>query len=372
MRREPREYLLALNRVPRLGIPATFELLSRFGSAEAVFSASAGTLESCRLHSRAIAGISSPDWAAVARDCEWLAGRHHHLVSFGSPAYPYLLAQINAPPLVLFVRGNVDAMDLPALAMVGSRRPTATGRDDARAFAKSLVRAGLCIVSGLAAGIDGAAHVGALDGGGYTVAVLGHGLDRVYPHSHQRLAERIVEAGGALLTEFGIGMPPLPGNFPRRNRIVSGLSAGVFVVEAAKSSGALITADIAAEQGREVFALPGSIHNPMAKGCHALIRRGGKLVDTVDDIIVELGSMFELKRTRLDPVDAAAGHQAVLEPVEATLLECLGFEERTLDELVAGSGLTADAVSSMLLLLELKGMVTSTQSGRYARVELRP
>ncbi len=362
---------MALNRVPRLGGVAALDLLNRFGSAEAVFSVPANSIKSCGIHARAIAGIANPDWPAVAADFDWVGRPDRYLVPFGSRDYPYLLSQITDPPLVLFVHGNIHALDMPALAMVGSRRPTAVGREDARAFAKSLARCGLCVISGLAAGVDGAAHAGALDAMGQTVAVLGHGLDRIYPRNHEGLAQRIVAGGGALLTEFGIGMPPLAGNFPRRNRIISGLCAGVFVIEAAKKSGALITADLAAEQGRDVFALPGSIHNPMAKGCHALIRRGAKLVETVDDIVAELGPMLRLKREQVDIATGACDREPV-EPAAAKVLQSLGFDERTLDELVEGSGLTADVVSSMLLSLELKGMVTSTQSGRYARMVLRP
>jgi DNA processing protein len=253
------------------------------------------------------------------------------------------------------------------LAIVGSRNPTPSGQQTAMDFARFLARAGLVISSGLAAGIDGAAHRGALQTDTPTLAVTGTGLDRVYPARHRDLAHRIAEQG-ALVSELPPGTPPLPANFPRRNRIISGLSIGTLVVEAAQKSGSLITARLATEQGREVFAIPGSIHNPLARGCHALIRQGAKLVETAEDILEELGPLLGSL--------VAAGTQAA-DPVEPAprkwdqeyqqLMAALDFDPAPVDLLIQRSGLTADAVSSMLLLLELEGFVSAAAGGRYCR-----
>ena len=222
------------------------------------------------------------------RDERWLAGAGRSLVTWGSPGYPALLASIEDAPLTLFVEGDAGALALPQLAIVGSRNPTQIGRDTASQFAKHLAASGLAITSGLALGIDAAAHRGALLGPGRTIAVLGCGLDRIYPRENTELARQIV-ASGALVSDLPTGVPPLKQHFPRRNRIISGLSVGTLVVEAALQSGSLITARLAGEQGREVFAIPGSIHSPLSRGCHRLIRQGAKLVESVDDIFPELG-----------------------------------------------------------------------------------
>jgi DNA processing protein len=236
------------------------------------------------------------------------------------------------------------------------------GAETARDFARSLSRAGLVITSGLALGVDSASHQGALDGGGQTVAVFGTGLDRVYPARNRKLAHAIVEQGGALVSEYPPGMEPLPANFPRRNRIISGLSLGTLVVEAALRSGSLITARYAAEQGREVFAIPGSIHNPLARGCHRLIRQGAKLVETAQDIIEELAPQLRAALAEAGP-DRGEAEQPGMDEEYRRLLECLDDGTSSVDQLVQRSGLTADAVSSMLLLLELQGYVVSTAGG---------
>ena len=225
-------------------------------------------------------------------DKTWALGPGHHLLDRQSADYPDLLARIPDPPDRLYVDGCVDVLHLPCIAIVGSRNPTRQGRDNAYEFAKYLGRAGFCIVSGLAQGIDAAAHEGALDGGGRTVAFLGHGVDLVYPAANRALAERIREAG-ALCSEFPLGMTPRRSSFPQRNRLISGLSLGTLVVEAARKSGSLITARLAGEQGREIFAIPGSIHNPLSRGCHWLIRQGAKLVESAPDIVGELGALAE-------------------------------------------------------------------------------
>jgi DNA processing protein len=257
------------------------------------------------------------------------------------------------------VQGDRALLARPQLAVVGSRNPTPVGRQNATAFARALAQAGLGITSGLALGIDTAAHQGALDAGGTTLAVAGTGLDRVYPPRNRALAHAIA-ARGALVSEFAVGAGPRAEHFPRRNRLISGMSLGVLVVEAALQSGSLITARLAGEQGREVFALPGSIHSPLARGCHALIRQGAKLVETAQHILEELGPLARAATTA-----AAPDRRLVpgLAPLEAQLLECLGYEATHIDALIERSGLTPDAVSSILLALELRGVVLAGPAG---------
>jgi len=272
----------------------------------------------------------------------------------------------------LFVRGNAALLNSPQLAVVGSRNPTPYGRDAAANFAKHLSLLGLTITSGLAAGIDAAAHVGCLHGAGRTIAVCGTGLDQVYPRSSTRLAEDIVTAQGALISEFPLGTPALKHHFPQRNRLISGLSVGTLVVEAALHSGSLITARLAAEQGREVFALPGSIHSPLSKGCHQLIRQGAKLVDNMDDILSELTPL--LSRVLGSTPSALPQHHEIkavsenrLDKNSEILLDALGFEPAGIDQLVERSGLGADAVAALLLILELDGHIATSPGGLYVR-----
>ncbi|MGD8998916.1 MAG: DNA-processing protein DprA [Granulosicoccaceae bacterium] len=299
----------------------------------------------------------------LASSLAWLdAAAHHHLIGWDSPAYPGLLREIPDPPVLLYVAGDPAVLQQPQLAIVGSRKPSAGGRDNAREFARALGRIGLTIASGLALGIDAAAHAGALDVASPTVAVLGNGLDRVYPARHRELAGTICEHG-ALISEFPPGTPPLAAHFPQRNRIISGLSLGVLVVEAAMRSGSLITARLAAEQGREVFAIPGSIHNPLTRGCHRLLRDGAHLVECLDDITIELGALAALFET-----PAASPAPAVpLGPDLQALLEHMGFDPVDIDTLVERSGLTAEQVSSMLLLLELQGKLAALGGGHFQR-----
>jgi DNA processing protein len=299
----------------------------------------------------------------------WLAAPGNHLLRLDDPRYPDLLRQIPDPPPVLYVRGDPAALGNLQLAIVGSRNPTRGGLENARAFAAHLAGAGLTITSGLALGIDAAAHEGALAAGGTTIAVTGTGLDRVYPARHRELAHRIA-GQGALVSEFPPGTPPRPAHFPQRNRIISGLSLGTLVVEAARRSGSLVTARHALEQGREVFAIPGSIHNPLARGCHALIRQGAKLVETADDILEELGALAVAVTADATAPDAPAG-AGELDPEYRRLLDALGHDPLPIDELVARSGLTAESVSSMLLILELQGYVAPEAGGRYARIDKR-
>ena len=304
------------------------------------------------------------------RDREWAEQPDHHIIDASSADFPDLLRQIPDAPLRLYVAGNIDALHLPALAIVGSRNPTEGGRQNAYQFAKHLGRAGFCIVSGLAEGTDSAAHEGALAGGGMTVAFLGHGIDSIYPARNRGLAKRIRERG-ALCSEFPLGSAPRREHFPRRNRLISGQSLGTLVVEAARRSGSLISARLASEQGREIFAIPGSIHNPMSRGCHQLIRQGAKLVESADDIVSELGPLVaHLMQTPDDPETSgklSAEHDADYE----TLLQVLGFDPATADEIAARSGLTIEHVSSMLLILELEEKIEALAGGRYSRLHNR-
>ncbi len=298
-------------------------------------------------------------------DVEWRADTRHHVIQHASDCFPELLAQISNPPLLLYVDGNPDVLHLPALAIVGSRNPTKGGARTAFEFAHHLAGAGFTIVSGLAQGIDSAAHRGALAAGGTTIAFLGHGIDRVYPASNKELAHEIA-AKGALVSEYPLGMHPGKHHFPERNRLISGLSLGTLVVEAARRSGSLITARLAAEQGREVFALPGSIHNPLARGCHELIRQGAKLVETANDIVSELAPLagHVLQTTMESTSNENSLHNLEHEYVE--LRKHLGHDPVSVDELAENSGLTIDQVSSMLLILELHGEVESLSGGRYS------
>lgn len=361
---------LALNRVPGLGSATVHALLEHFGHPEVVFATNPAELQQVtRLRPAAAAALRSPDWTGVERDLQWASLPKHHILTLADPRYPPLLRHIprSAPP-VLFVVGNPEALLAPQVAFVGSRNPTPGGREIATELATELCRRGLAITSGLAVGIDGAGHSAALAAGGITIAVNATGLDRTYPARHQRLADQIVATGtGALVSEFPVGAPPLKEHFPRRNRIVSGLCLGTLVVEAALRSGSLITARFALEQGREVFAVPGSIRNPLARGCHALIRDGAKLVETADDIIVELGiSPFP----RQDDVVANEGNKVrnpELKAAEDAVLHALGYEPATVDVLVERTGLTAEELSSILMELELEGCVASMSGGFYFR-----
>jgi DNA processing protein len=296
---------------------------------------------------------------------EWLHDENHHLIRLGDDMYPELLAGIASPPAQLYVNGDPEILHLPALAIVGSRNPTTGGAQTAFEFARHLGATGFCIVSGLAQGIDAAAHRGALSAGAPTIAFLGHGIDRVYPAANRDLARDIAKRG-ALVSEFPLGTAPGRALFPQRNRLISGLCLGTLVVEAARRSGSLITARLAAEEGREVFAIPGSIHNPLSRGCHQLIRQGAKLVEAADDILSELAP---LAGHMLQTVDQSTGSDP--SPVEVDeeyvkLLEAIGHDPVNADELVARSGLTIEQVSSMLLILELEGKIEKLSGGRYS------
>jgi DNA processing protein len=355
---------LALLHAPGFGPARLSPLLARQPDPAAWFvTAPEGANEALRAYLR------QPDWAAADRDLAWLeADPARHLVPLDDPRYPAPLRASPDPPLALFVVGDPNLLAWPQLAVVGSRSATRGGIANAHEFARELAGRGLAITSGLALGIDAAAHRGALAAGGLTLAVAGTGPDRVYPARHRELAHAICAAGGALVTEFPLGTPARPGHFPRRNRIISALALGTLVVEATLRSGSLITARHALEQGREVFAIPGSIHNPMARGCHALIRDGAKLAESAADVLEELGALLgdpPPQEPASQVVAAAAAND--LDPDHASLLDAMGFDPVSVDTLVARTGQSPQAVASMLLLLELEGHVSSVAGGLFTR-----
>jgi len=350
-----------LSLVDGLGPAGYRSLLSAFGLPEEVLTASRSQLD--RVVGLSIAeSIKRNDrQAAVESTLAWLESSDHHLLTLADSAYPQALLEISDPPPVIYVRGSPEWLSRPALAIVGSRNSTGQGRENAEQFARILSQAELTIVSGLALGIDTAAHRGGLEGSGSTIAIVGTGADRVYPRANERLADEIASRG-ALISEFPLGTPPVAGNFPRRNRLISGISRGVLVVEAAVSSGSLITARLAADQGREVLAIPGSIHSPLSRGCHALIKQGAKLVESAQDVLDEI-------RVDLRIPQADAGVPTPnLSGSNDAVLQYIGYDPCSIDTISDRSRLTPAAVSAILLRLELEGAVASLPGGLYQRI----
>ncbi len=368
-------WLIAI-RAPRLGGAPLIQLVEKLGGIDVLLAAGYAQLKRAGLDDTTINALRDHDPELLELDTQWLASPDHHLLTWDSDQYPALLRDIPSPPAALFVDGDPDTLWQPQIAVVGSRNPTAGGRDNALDFAAELSRQGLTVTSGMASGIDSIAHGAALDAGGYTVAVTGTGLDIVYPASGRDLVPRICQKG-ALVSEFPPGIRPKRSHFPSRNRIISGLSLGVLVIEAGLNSGTLITARMAANQGRNVFALPGSIHNPMSKGCHRLIREGVRLVENVAQIMEELAPMAgqlagELEKQLRQPQQqeleiGAQEPQLEQDPDYRLLWSCLGFDPKPVDSIIQQSGLTARAVSAMLLMLELRGKVEAHPGGAYSR-----
>jgi DNA processing protein len=355
---------LALLRAPGVGPATALRLLSRFGDPQTLFAASPADWSAAGLPSALHEGLRKPDHEGVERDLRWLEGGDRHLVTWTDPRFPPLLREIHQAPVALFCHGDPGLLAQRQLAIVGARSVTRAGAETAEGFAAELTRCGLLITSGLALGVDGAAHRGALAAGGNTVAVCATGLDRVFPARHRELAHEITRHG-VLVSEFPCGTPPLAENFPRRNRIISGLSLGVLVVEAAPRSGSLITARLALEQGREVFAIPGSIHSPMSRGPHALIRQGAKLTESVHDILEELAVQLGEEFAR--PADPAAAAEA-LDPQRRRVLEAVGFEPTSFDRLVERLAMPVEALGAVLLALELDGRIAAAPGGAYQRM----
>jgi DNA processing protein len=367
---------IVLISAPGIGPRTAARLLDRYGTPGAVIGASRDDLSEAGLAPAAIASLKQPDAAAIERIFAWGAQPDAHILTRADARYPALLAEIPDAPPLFYVRGDPTLLSEPQIAVVGSRNPTPSGLGITRDFARRLASDGLLITSGLATGVDGAAHAGALETG-RTIAVLGTGPDLVYPAVHRELARRIAEVG-ALISEFPPGQGPSARNFPRRNRIISGLCVGVLVTEAALKSGSLITARLALEQGRDVFAVPGSIRNPLSRGCHALIRDGAKLVEDPTEILAELAPMLRGLLAAGGPdVSPAAGAVSsatdrgganTLDADYRALLDVMGFEPVAPDELILRSGHSAREVSSMLLVLELEGHVSSAPGGRFCRL----
>lgn len=356
MTRDPGlEGWLTLCLTPGLGAATIRRLLTIFGPPDQVLHASPAALTRAAGSDAATALKSAAAIPAVERALAWASLTDHHVITLADSEYPHLLLEIPDPPPLLYAHGNPGLLDRPALAVVGSRNGTAQGLRDAETFARAFSAGGLTIVSGLALGIDAAAHRGGLAGPGSTIAVLGTGIDVVYPRSNASLFAEVA-AGGLLLSEYPVGTPAAGHNFPRRNRLISALARGCLVVEAALGSGSLITARMAIEQGREVFAIPGSIHSPLSRGCHSLIKQGAKLVERAEDVLTELGSVF--------PPPAARSES----PGADVLLTHMGFDPVDIDALCARAGLPAQAIAAELLRLELDGQVSTLPGGRYQRL----
>ena len=350
---------LQLSLTPGLGAATLRDLLRRFGLPEAVLARKRTELAT-QLPPMTVEALDSVRVSElVSRALDWAAADAHHIVTLADDAYPRALLETSDPPALLYVQGRLELLRAPGLAIVGSRNATAQGESNAWQFAKALSEAGLTIVSGLALGIDAAAHRGGLAGPGSTVAVLGTGIDVVYPTRNAELAAEIAQ-NGALVSDFALGTPAIAHNFPRRNRLISGLARGCLVVEAALASGSLITARCAADQGREVYAIPGSIHSPLSKGCHALIKSGAKLVESAEDVLSELSGFQQ---------SGSADTSAAPPAADAGLLAVMGHDPVDVDSLCTRAGLTAEQVAAQLLRLELDGRVTALPGGLYQRLE---
>ena len=388
---------LQLWRAPGFGSAGMQHLLSYFGSITAALNNSNHELAKAGLKPAAIEILRTTAPEDADTDLNWLHGAsHRHIISREDERYPLSLLNTRHAPTLLFAVGNAELLNDPQIAIVGSRNPTSGGTENARAFAAYLAQNGICITSGMALGIDTESHTGALNAEGSTIAVVGTGMDIVYPARNRKLAERIVAENGLIVSEFPIGVRPQAKNFPRRNRIISGMSVGTLVVEAALRSGSLVTAKHAMEQGREVFAIPGSIHNPMARGCHQLIRQGAKLVETASDILEEVSAQLhsyiaperdanhQLTFTAQTPVKPARQPtqksdkktdttlpEHILDKDDRLILEALGHDPVPVDQIVMKTGLTTEEVSSMLLMLELQGYVAACGGGQYMQLTPR-
>ncbi len=346
---------VALHQIPGLGNEGLRRLLQTFSSPALVFSAPLSSLKKVVKPAVANSIAQGMDEAALAPVSEWLDNACNNIITLADTDYPQSLLNIPDPPLLLYVKGRRELLASPALSIVGSRHATPQGLANSESFAQAISQTGLCVVSGMALGIDTAAHHGGLSAHGSSIAVVGTGLDKVYPAANRKLAHQLAETG-ALVSEFPLGTPPLAANFPRRNRIISGMSMGCLVIEASLQSGSLITARMALEQGREVFAIPGSIHATQAKGCHHLIKQGAKLVECAQDILEEIG--YATSNYHI-PADSISGHP---------LLAHLGYDPTDLDSLSQRSGLTIEALSAILLQLELDGSVAVLPGGLYQRI----
>jgi DNA processing protein len=360
---------LGLNQTPGLGNAALCQLLTKFGSPAAIYNASISQLREVVDAEIARKISQGVDIDAITPTLVWLKKDYAHIVTLADSEYPKKLLEINNPPAVLYAIGHLHWLNHPSIAMVGSRSATPQGEKNAENFAQSLCELGLCVVSGMALGIDGAAHRGALKANGATIAVVGTGLDIVYPARHRDLAHKITERG-LIISEFPLGTPSKAQNFPRRNRLISGLSLGCLVVEANIDSGSLITARLATEQGREVFAIPGSIHSPVAKGCHLLIKQGAKLVENTLDILEEIKNLLPITKPSNSPngLIGPIAESTESAPEVNTVLALMGFDAINFETMLTLSRLTTEALSAMLMVLELDGKITVLAGNKYQRL----
>jgi DNA processing protein len=368
------EAWLSLDLIPGLAGERVRVLLAKFGAPSATLAQPASSIVAA-LNGAGLSRNSQKIAEAIAAGPEierlnaalaWLEGESNHLLTLADSDYPSALLEIADPPPLLYLKGDRELLGRPGIAVVGSRNATPVGLQNAEAFSRSLSQSGLTIISGMALGIDAAAHRGGLDGGASSVAVVGTGLDLVYPARNKTLAKELVEKG-LIISEFSLSTPALATNFPRRNRIISGLSRGVLVVEAALASGSLITARQAAEQGREVFAIPGSIHSPFSKGCHQLIKQGAKLVDEANDILIELQWRTATSKAAASPA-SSDDLQTIEEATEDPILTAMGYDPVSIDALVERVEFAADQVMARLTELEIDGVIAPLPGGRYQRL----
>lgn len=355
---------LALTQIPEIGIVHIKKLLAHFHSVENICEAKKSDLQKLKLHAAQIDVIKNPNKTWIEIALKWCEQKNHHIIPITDLRYPQLLSEISSAPILLYVQGNWENLSQPQIAIVGSRNPSHTGLELSAEFAYLLSQAGFIVTSGLAIGVDGASHQGALNASGKTIAVLGSGLQKIYPKRNYRLAEKISE-NGCVISEFPLDAEPAADNFPRRNRIISGLSLGTLVIEAALRSGSLITANFALEQGRDVFAIPGSIRNPTSAGCLALIQNGAKCVTHVNDILEEMQTqpnLFSNKSASSNQSDRNE-YQSKLDCIEQQVLACIDDNMTTIDQICERSKLSAQLVTGTLLQLELKSIVNRQLGG---------
>ncbi|MCX7121549.1 MAG: DNA-processing protein DprA [Gammaproteobacteria bacterium] len=355
-------YYLTLLQAPLVGVARIKKLLQHFGNIENICKASQGELQSQKLNDAQIHAIKKPNQKWNNTALEWATEKNHHIILFNDSRYPQLLKEIASAPPILYIHGELAILSQPQIALVGSRNPSHTGLELAEEFAYALSKAGLMITSGLALGIDTASHHGALNANGKTIAVLGSGLLQIYPFRNKKLAMQIAD-NGCLVSELPLNTTPIPANFPRRNRIISGLSLGTLVVEAALKSGSLITAHLALEQNREVFAIPGSLRNPTSQGCLSLIQQGAKCITSVNDILDEINS-FSKNINLGPPLKTMLAPSHLLDKTEQLVLACIEHDSATIDQICNRSKLSTQSVSATLLQLELKDVIKN-EFGQY-------
>lgn len=360
------EYWLALHTTPGIGPARFFNLVNHFGSARAVFENASTHLHNVGLPQDTLSQLKSPNWERVEKNLAWSHKPQHHILAFPHDHYPARLREISDPPAVLFVKGNPALLNGQQLAVVGSRNPSFYGKQAAKSFAANIAKQNIIVTSGLATGIDGISHEATLSVNRPTIAVTGSGQDRIYPYRHRHLAQRIVE-NGALVSEFPLGTVPVAANFPRRNRIISGMSLGILIVEATLNSGSLLTARLANEQGRDVFAIPGSINNPLSQGCHKLIQEGAKLVENIDDVLEDLMPVCQIRKRKEQDAEPSGNNnvKSNTDGQSEKILHIMEHEPVTVDDISERTGFSAKTVTSLLLVLELQGKIVSSDGFYY-------